>query len=279
MEMPSSSGLSDAQMSYVRNHPLMSYLMVAHDPEVNKHIKFNILNHHRPKADGVTVNNYPDTRVIFTKLAQLREKYKGDPQKASLVKDIDEQLMMLKTATTTNMFNEDIAIIALASEFASLTTDVPWRTAFPAEKAVRYLINNSYFTYPYRVVREFLDYLAISLCDNKMIIQPGDFVVLASGGEENNPAVFEVCQVLEVGRFQSRPYVKRLGTISPVIKKSPKLMFMSFDVENLKADPRKAHYDLNHDESRHIVYLIYPDEEKELDMALYEGVLELSKNS
>ena len=61
MDLPKQLGLSSEEMHYVQNHPLMSYLMLAHEGSPEAAVKHNVLCHHRPLRDGVRGNNYPDT--------------------------------------------------------------------------------------------------------------------------------------------------------------------------------------------------------------------------
>lgn len=268
MNMPmQSTSLNLNEMDYVRNHPLMSYLMIAHDHSLDKEVKHNILCHHRPKHDGLNYNNYPNLKVMVRKLVELETKYRNDPDKKHIAKDIRDQLQIIKERKS---YEEDLNIIALASEFASLTTDVPWRKAFTPVRAVRMIVNNSYFTYADRIIREFLDHVAISLCDNQKIVKENDYLIVESRLQDHGP-VFEVCRINSVGRYQSRPLVSRIATITPVIKKIPKVQFITFSLEKMKPDPRKAVYDLSNDDTRHIVYFIDPSYDKEL----YEGLIQL----
>lgn len=267
MDMPEGPTLTDKEMSYIRNHPLMSYLMVAHEPSIDPRVKFNILCHHRPLREGSIGNNYPDQKSLVAKLTALEEKYRDEPGRQTVADDIREQLKMFKKDIP---YHEDANILALASEFASLTSKTPWRPAFEASRAVRMIVNNSLFTYTDRIVREFLDYVSISLCDNRMILSEGDFIVAASRGHDNR-TFFEVCQITAANRYQSRPGVDRFATIYPELERSPKMRFAGFNMERLKPDPRYAHYELAKDDSRHIVYAVDP----EYDTELFEALLKL----
>lgn len=267
MDMPKELGLSMKQMEYIKNHPLMSYLLVAHDPNVNSKVKHTILIHHSAKYDGVNVNNYPDVKFLQHKLGSVFEKVKSNPSKKALAKNIELQLTLIDSIQP---YNEDANIVAIASEFASLTTRVPWREPFESDRAVKMIVNNSYFTYNRRIVREFLDYISISLCDNKMIITEGDFVIVAVASQKED-FYFEVCRVDSIDRLQSRPEVVRFAIIRPIIEKSPKFRFKTFNMENIKPDPRKARYDLNKDDTRFIIYIVDAAYDKEL----YEGLEQL----
>lgn len=268
MKMPVHQGLSFEEMNYVRNHPLMSYMMIAHEREIDPKIKRNILCHHRPLREGMPGNNYPDLKWMLSRLGSLLEKYQGDSSKSAVVEDIKQQILLLKMDLP---YDEDANIIAIASEFASLTNKVPWRKSFSPERAVKMIVNNSYFTYSDRIVREFLDYVSISLCDNRKIIKEGDYIIVTVRGTDRK-AYFEVCQVTTATRYQSKPGVDRFATIYPDIEKTPKMQFMHFNLETLKPDPRHAHYELSMDDSRHIVYIV----DEEHDAPLFERLQELT---
>ncbi len=252
MNIPNKIGLDKNEMSYIQSHPLLSYLMVAHDQHLSPAVKHNILTHHRPKNTQKNHNNYPSIKPMAKKLLQLREKYKSDASKKIIVEDIDRQIQLLLHQATP--YHEDANILALASEFASLTTKVPWRDPFPGQIAAKMLLNNSFFTYTPRIMREFFDYIALSLVDNKLILNVGDHIVVTSVDNEGK-IFFELCQIERIGRHQSRPMVVRLGTLEPMIQNEPKLKIMGFDLENIKKDRRKALFDLNKDESRHLSFV------------------------
>ena len=262
MKMPTTTGLTPKEMQYVRQHPLMSYLMLAHDREIDPRIKHNVLCHHRPMREGLTSNNYPETRVLLKKLRELYQTYSDDPARQNIAQDIAQQMELI---TTDIPYEEDLNILALASEFASLTSDVPWRPAFPPAKAVRMIINNSYFTYTDRILREFLDYVAISMCDNQKILREGDFLIVAARGRDDK-TYFEVCHITNSTRYQSKPGINRIGTVNPIIEKTPKLRLAGFDMGTFRGDPRMAHYEMAKDDTRHIVYAPDPDEPRDQEM-------------
>ncbi|MBI3394850.1 MAG: c-di-GMP phosphodiesterase, partial [Spirochaetia bacterium] len=146
---------------------------------------------------GVLSNNYPELKSLLSKLQTLEDKYKENPQHHVIARDIKDQILSLKQDLP---YDEDANILAIASEFASLTSDVPWRGAFTAERAVRMIINNSYFTYPARAVREFLDHAAISLCDNQKILNEGDYIVIAARSADGK-MYFEVAKITRSDRY------------------------------------------------------------------------------
>lgn len=267
MKLPEQTGLTSEQMSIIRNHPILSYLMLAHQPDINYAVKRIILMHHSPLKQGVPGNNYPTHRMIFNKLAGLFEKYSADPARAGIAKDIGVQLAYLKRDLA---YDEDANILAIASEFASLTSKVAWREPFEASQAVKMIVNNSYFTYPERIIREFLDHVSISLCDNEKVIKERDLVILAARSSKGE-TYFEAAMVNEVDRYQSKPDVLRLGYIKPSYQKEPKFRFMKFSVDSLTVDNRKAQYFLKKDDTRRIVYILDPEQDAEL----YEKLTEL----
>ena len=271
MNMPHDAQLSPEQMDYIKRHPFLSYLMVAHEPTLSPEVKHNILNHHRPRHEDENDNNYPNMNLLLKKLKELAIQFQKDPTKQHLARDIVTQLQLFKQS---RLYDEDANIISIASEFASLTSDVTWRKAVSPEKAVRMIINNSYFTYTGRIMREFLDNIAISLCDNRKILREGDFIVVGSETFEGSP-VFEACRIESVGRYQSRPGVKRVATVEPILKKEPKLGLDGFDLGSVKADPRKAFFELTLDDSRRILYCV----DSEYDAEFYEKLSAIMEES
>lgn len=267
MKMPVTPNLTPEQMEYIKNHPLMSYIMLAYEKSIDERIKFNILTHHHPLKEGKENNNYPTGKQLISKLNTLQEKYQADLSKRKIAESMREQIRLLSADLP---YNEDANIIALSSEFASLTTKTAWREAFPPLRAVRMIINNSHFTYTPRIIREFLDYVAISLCDNQKILNEGDFIIVAARTFEGK-TYFEVCQITEINRHQSRPGIDRLATIFPEIDQKPRIRFCDFNLTSLKPDPRHAHYELAMDDSRHIVYCVDPEH----DQQLYEELTKL----
>lgn len=262
MNMPSQKGLDGNQMLYIKNHPLISYLMIAHEDSLDPAVKRNILFHHRPAPSDATSNNYPGKTQLAQKLAALYQDYSKIPDKKNVAGAIAHTLSDLKQDIK---YDEDANILAIASEFASLTTDVPWRKGIHPVTAVKMMLNNSYFTYASRAIREFLDLVAISLCDNKMILKVGDFIILTAESMSGSP-YFEVCKIHEINRQQSRPVVERIGSVNLNIEKEPKLALTGFDKKNLVLDKRHAKYHLENDLTRRMIYVIDP----QLDPEMYE---------
>ncbi len=264
MRMPRTIGLSTDEMSYVQKHPFLSYLMVAHEDSLDEQVKHNLLTHHRPRYDDRHDNNYPNKKNLTTRLAELGAEFQKHPSKRRIAEDIRKQLELFRV---NRMYDEDANILAISSEFASLTSDVPWRKALSAEQAVKMIINNSFFTYTGRIMHEFLDYVAISLCDNRKILKEGDFIVVASDAHDGT-TVFEACQIEQIGRFQSRPGVRRIGTLRPLFAKAPKLSLNGFEEKSLRIDRRRAHFELTQDGTRRIVYFVDPTRHSALHAAL-----------
>lgn len=254
MEMPKDNRLTINQMDYIKNHPIMSYLMLAHEPELNFQIKSCILTHHRAKQEDMNNNNYPKIKNLIIKLSDIAKKFKDIPNKKIVVDNIIKQIKIIKSDQQ-NIYDSNV--LAIASEFASLTSQTPWRPAFTPERAVKMIINNSYYSYTSRTIKEFLDYVAISLCNNRMIFNKGDYIITASD-LHSGKSIFEVCQINNINRFQSRPGITRMATVEPETSNIPKLMLEGFDLNKIKLDTRKAHYELTMDDTRRIVYFIDP---------------------
>ncbi len=266
MEIPNGVLKDIKEWNYIKSHPLLSYLLVAHESSIHPEVKRNILNHHRPMRYDQNTNNYPSKEFLVKKLQEFFTKFSLDNKKREIVKDIEKQLKFLKQDMP---FDEDAAILCLASEFASLTSTVPWRNMFSPIRAVQMIVNNSYFTYPERIIREFLDYTAISLCDNKRAIREGDFVVMANVSSSGK-VYFEAGQVTHVNRYQSRPGIDRIATLKPVIKSTPKLQITGFDLQSIEIDKRFAHFELLQDDTRKIIYVVNPDFDEELYTEFYK---------
>ena len=259
MNISTSKELSQEEYKYIQTHPLISYLMLAHVETIPSIVKQNILLHHHPiRIQGFPNNNYPNLPAMKQKLIRLQEKYKDSPEKAPLVKDITTQLQLL---TKNILYDEDANILSIASSFASLTTKTAWRPAFSASKAIRQMINQSLFTYSNRIMRDFLDHSAMSLCDNNKIIKEGSFIILAVSDNENRIVQFEVALVVSITHLQSKPGLRRIGTINPQIGRNPRLTIININLESFKKDPRRAYYELVQDNSRRIIYLIDAEEE------------------
>jgi hypothetical protein len=268
MKMPQNAGLSANEMSYIKKHPFLSYLMVAHEPSLSDQVKHNILTHHRPRYHDQNDNNYPNLKLLTTRLRELGIEFQKSPRKRHLAKDIANQLDLFRV---NKMYNEDANVLAISSEFASLTSDVPWRKAVTPEQAIKMIINNSYFTYTGRIMREFLDYISISLCDNRKVLKQGDILVIASETHDGSP-VFEACRIESIGRFQSRPGVRRIATVKPVFTNVPKLRLKAFDSRNIRIDRRKAYFELTQDDTRRIVYFVDPRFDREFHQGLSEVI-------
>ncbi len=261
MKMPQGPSLSTEEFNYIQNHPVMSYMMVAHEREISTKIKTNILIHHHPlRSEDKINNNYPSILSILQKLGQLYNKYKDDIKRQHISHDIAMQMNILKKGIFSY---EDANILALASAFASLTTKTPWRPAFPDIKAVRIIINQSLFTYSQRITREFLDYTAMSLCNNQKILKEGNYLILAAKNNKNEIAQYEVAEILSITHIQSRPGIRRIAIIEPKFGRNPRIGFVDLNLQSMRKDLRRAYYELNQDTSRQIAYIVDPQDDKE----------------
>jgi hypothetical protein len=263
------NGLSDKEMDYVRMHPLYSYMLIVHDETLSDTVKYNVLCHHRPLVEAANKNNnFPNLVWMREKLRILQENIKDPEKKAHIQRDVDKQLDLLKHHPK---YDEDLCILALTSEFASLTTKTGWREAFDPVDAIKMIINNSYFTYPDRIIRDFLDHISVSLCENRKIIQEGDYVVMASAGSQGS-TFWDIGTVVRSGRYQSRPEVNIFAKIQPSIKDQPKLIIEGFNLMTLSSYPRPINIKLDQEIQRRIVYII----EERWHERLYNAVMKIS---
>ncbi len=271
MKIPDTGELTQEQMEYIRKHPLVSYLMLAHESTLDRKIKRNILVQHRPMPSDENTNNYPKLKWIILKLSEMYRTHGAHPEKKHIAQNIAGTIHDLNREI---LYDEDAAILSLASEFASLTTDVAWRPAYEPQKAIKLMINNSFFSTPLRMIREFLDNLAISLCNNRLILTEGDFLIIHADSMSGHDHM-EVCRITNVDRYQSRPDVQRIGFIKPNVHRTPKLRLTGFDPKNVTLDKRQSEYYMKSDTSRRIVYVV----DEELDPQLYEYLNGLTENN
>ena len=260
MIMPKGASLSMEEYQYVQQHPIISYLMIAHNRELNSKIKQNVLLHHHPIRTAQASNNYPSLATIKNKLRTLQQHYQQETKHEEIVQDIEEQIILFNKNIS---YDEDTNMLSIASTFASLTSDVPWRKALDPIKAARKLINKSIFNYTYRITREFLDHTVMSLCHNQKVIEEGSYILDVVQNEEREDFQYEVSQVEDISHFQSRPGVRRIGILKPKIERCPQLQISDLNLESFRRDHRNAYYDLGTDNSRRISYLIDPIEDKE----------------
>ena len=137
------------------------------------------------------------------------------------------------------------------------------------------ILNESFFSYSSRSIRHLIDYVGSSLTNNISIINPFDFVITASVDSEK-AVHFDICKVIRVTRFQTRPLLERVGTIRPIIKKENKYKITDFNRDEIKVDRRRARFDLEKTvDSTRIIYLVDPD----LNPALYERVTNITSTS
>ncbi|TGN09157.1 c-di-GMP phosphodiesterase [Leptospira ilyithenensis] len=267
--------LSKEDYAIVQQHPIISYLMTLNAPEISTDVRTLILNHHRPYRGSGVNNNFPDTRNIFTKLMSVRDKYNKEIGKERIVNDIEKQLHLQENNVSSSSREEDIAILSLASEYASLTSNQAWRPAFKSSTALKMILNDSFFSYSNKNIRHLLDYVGSSLTNNQNIINVGDFIITAAMDSEKH-VHFDICEVLEVDRFQTRPKLQRICTIKPIFKKLNKYRIADFDLNHIRIDKRKAIIDLSHTAgSTRVIYII----DRELNEPLFNAVYKMNKAS
>ncbi|WCL49248.1 c-di-GMP phosphodiesterase [Leptospira sp. GIMC2001] len=271
MNLKENPKLSAEDYATIQQHPIISYLMSLTAPEVSTYVRTMILNHHRPYRGIGVNNNYPDQRVIFNRLMAIRDKYSKETNKERIVTDIQNQIGLIANDVTSTNMEEDVAILSLASEFSSLTSEQSWRQALAPEKALKLILNESFFSYSNRNIRHLIDYVGSSLTNNISIINANDFVITASMDSERS-VHFDICKVVSVARYQTRPLLQRIGTIKPIIKKDNKYKIVDFDRTQIKVDRRKANFDLEKTvDSTRIIYLV----DKEINPPLYDCVYKL----
>lgn len=89
-------------------------------------------------------------------------------------------------------------------------------------------------------------------------------------------AHFDVCIVLDVGRYQTRPKLQRICSINPVFQKGNKFKIADFDLHSIKIDRRKAIMDLALQAgTTRVIYIIDP----ELNPALHEAIYKINMAS
>ena len=115
MNLPEGDKLTQQQRAYVRKYPLLSYLMVAHEPTVAFEVKRLILNQRRTLPENSVTNNYPEFRWMTATLQSLVQENdkKGKKEVAS---DILRQLASLKEFVVRDQVGVNIAM-GLAPEF------------------------------------------------------------------------------------------------------------------------------------------------------------------
>ncbi|MFA4796051.1 c-di-GMP phosphodiesterase [Leptospira kirschneri] len=265
MKLPNHTDLRPEEFDYIKNHPIISYLMIGNLSGVNSEVKSAVLNSHRTfRGEGLN-NNYPTTNIIIRRLTEYLQKYKDDKTKKILIEDIQKQIHYALNNTYTD---EDPGIISISGEFASLSSDQEWRNSYDALTSMKLILNNSFFSYNEKIVRDFFDFMALSLCENRSVLNPGDYVIVVSTDSQRK-IHFETCVIKEIFRHQTRPLLERIGTIRPVIINKGKIKIQGYDPHSFRQDKRKAVFDLNNSmDSRRVIYIIDP----ELEPSLYEKV-------
>ncbi|PNV76059.1 hypothetical protein [Leptospira inadai] len=263
MKFPVHKDLSQEEFEYVKNHPIISYLMIANLSTIQPQVKSAVLNSHRPyKGEGLN-NNYPQTALLLQKLLGYYEKYKDDPTRAVLVEDLQKQIQYLQSNTYSE---DDPSIISISGEFASLSSKQDWREAYDSITSMKIILNNSFFSYNEKVVKDFFDFMALSLCENRSVLNPGDYVIVVSSDSQRK-IHFETCVIKEINRNQTRPLLERIGSIRPILTNKGKIRIAGYDRKSFSPDRRKAIFNLgNAVDPRRVVYVIAP----ELDSPLFD---------
>lgn len=259
LHITESPSLTTEEYDVIKTHPIISYLMIANSPEIDTNVKKLILHHHRPHRGGGVNNNFPTDQFLLKKLHAFKEKYAMETRRETAIQDIDRQMHDIINHHTNASIDEDIAYLSLASEYASLTTDQSWREAKDSRTALKIILNNSFFSYSDKNIRDLYDYVGLSLSNNLSVVHKGDMVITASWDSEKK-IHFEICRVQEIDRFQTRPLLERLGTIRPVFQKEYKFQLKEFDINTFRLDKRRAVYNLmNAIDPRRVVYLVDPE--------------------
>ncbi|AOP32528.1 c-di-GMP phosphodiesterase [Leptospira tipperaryensis] len=265
MKLPNHSNLRPEEFDYIKNHPIISYLMIGNLTGIDSEVKSAVLNSHRTfRGEGLN-NNYPSTNMLIRKLTEYLQKYKDDKTKQTLIEDIQRQIHHLLNSTYTD---EDPGIISIAGEFASLSSEQEWRPAYDALTSMKLILNNSFFSYNEKIVRDFFDLMALSLCENQSVLNPGDYIIVVSMDSQRK-VHFETCVIKEIYRHQTRPLLERIGTIRPLITNKGKIKIEGYDPHSFREDKRKAVFNLNNSmDPRRVIYIIDP----ELEPNLFEKV-------
>ncbi|MBV6492541.1 MAG: hypothetical protein LDLANPLL_00535 [Turneriella sp.] len=263
MDLPTPGKWTSEHRAYLHKYPLLSYLMIAHEPSIAFDIKRLVLNQRRTLPDNTLSNNYPNLRWTVQTLQNLIQENEKKGRK-SVALDMQRQLASFNEFV---IYEEDVNILSLASDFAALTTETDTREAKDPITAIKIVLNTSYFQYGPKVIRDFLDYISMSLSHNQKILKNGDLIILALS-MPSGQTYFEAARILEVGRFQSRALVQRLGVLNmKTINDTGKHVIIA-QVDSFRADPRKIHINLAQDFLRRIIYVIDP----QLEPKLFEEV-------
>jgi HD-GYP domain-containing protein (c-di-GMP phosphodiesterase class II) len=259
MNLPETQDLTAEQRTHMKKYPLLSYLMVAHEPTVGFEVKRLILNQKRTLPENSVTNNYPEFRWMTQTLQNLVQE-NDKKGKKDIAADILRQLAAFKEFV---VYEEDVNILSLATDFAALTTESSWREAKDPITAIKLILNSCYFQYGPKVIRDFLDHISMSLSHNQKIIRNDDLLVLALS-MASGQTYFEVVKVIEVGRFQSRALVQRLGVMHMNPLNHDGFHQVAFEVDSFRPDPRKIRINLGQDYLRRIVYILDPILEPDL---------------
>jgi hypothetical protein len=276
LKLSSETKLSLNEYLIYQQHPILSYIMTLNAPEIETEVRTLILNHHKPNNEATLNNNFPKARQVFTHLMKVRDLYLKHVNRESIISDIEKQLQIQDNISNSLNREEDIAILSLSSEFASLTSNQSWRDAYKASTALKMIVNDSFFSYSNKGIRLLLDYVGASLTNNENVINVGDYLMTATSDSEKK-IQFDICVVLDVEGFQTRPTVQRLCTISPIFKKTHKFKITNIDYGTMRIDKRRAIFDLatHITGSMRVIYIIDP----EINEPLYEAIDKLYRST
>ena len=259
MNLPEGGALTPEQRAYMRKFPLLSYLMVAHETTVSFEAKRLILNQKRTLPENTSSNNYPEFRWLTSTLQNLVQD--NDKRgKKEVAGDILRQLAGIKEFV---VYEEDVNRLSLATDFAALTTESSWRAANDPIMAIKHILNSSFYQYGPKVIRDFLDHISMSLSHNQKVIKNDDLLILAMT-MQSGQTYFEVVRVVEVGRYQSRAAVQRMGVLHMETSTVDGVKKIVFQPETFRADPRRIRISLGQDFLRRIIYVLDPEIDAEL---------------
>jgi hypothetical protein len=89
------------------------------------------------------------------------------------------------------------------------------------------------------------------------VIRNGDVLILALT-MNSGQTYFEVVKVLEVGRYQSRAFVQRLGVLHMATRRENGIYYGDFLTDTFRPDPRRIKINLAQDFLRRIIYIVDP---------------------
>ena len=261
LKLPTNKNINLQEYQKFHVHPIISCLMLAHlSQNIHLDVKKLILFHHHPFTSIEYNNNFPTISVMSEKLLSYSKTHTINESNKDLIQGLEELKINIEVNTS---LNEQYSILTIASAFASLTSNVPWRKLYSPKRALQILINEGLFSYSPFTLREFIDHCSMSLNNNIPIIKEGMFLIIAVRNmniKTDNITQFEVGYVEHINpSLLSRPQIMRLGTISPIIGRVPQIKIANLNLDSFRSDHRRARFELELDPSRQIAYIIDPD--------------------